>query len=122
MKKPEAPDIATQKADRPTHVAQQIRHLFGLRHGREPWPAIGGVVDGCPPLLKLAEATSSPGRKRRPANRIYHQRQRTDQVGSCRPVRGLTTGTPVSLVIENQISAHRDYEAIATRFVPATPT
>ena len=97
-------------------------HLFRVTTwGESHGPAIGGVVDGCPPLLKLTEADIQPWLdKRRPGqSKFTTQRQEPDQVRILSGVfEGLTTGTPISLVIENTDQRSRDYAAIANQFRP----
>jgi chorismate synthase len=97
-------------------------HLFrfttwGESHG----PAIGAVVDGCPPGLALSEADIQPWLdKRRPGtSRFTTQRQEPDQVRILSGVHeGLTTGTPISLMIENVDQRSKDYSAISTAYRP----
>jgi chorismate synthase len=97
-------------------------HLFRVTTwGESHGPAIGGVVDGCPPRLPLTEADIQPWLdKRRPGqSKFTTQRQEPDQVRILSGVfEGVTTGTPISLLIENQDSRSRDYAAIATQFRP----
>ena len=84
-------------------------HLFRVTTwGESHGPAIGGVVDGCPPLLPLTEADIQPWLdKRRPGqSKFTTQRQEPDQVRILSGVfEGQTTGTPISLLIENQDSS-----------------
>jgi chorismate synthase len=90
---------------------------WGESHG----PAIGCVVDGCPPGLALSEADIQPWLdKRRPGtSRFVTQRQEPDQVRIMSGVyEGLTTGTPISLLIDNQDARSKDYGAIARQFRP----
>ena len=97
-------------------------HLFRVTTwGESHGPAIGGVVDGCPPLLPLTEADIQPWLdKRRPGqSKFTTQRQEPDQVRILSGVfEGLTTGTPISLLIENQDQRSRDYAAIADAVPP----
>src|SRR3954453_7504819 len=97
-------------------------HLFRVTTwGESHGPAIGGVVDGCPSLLKLSEADIQPWLdKRRPGqSKFTTQRQEPDQVRILSGVfEGLTTGTPISLLIENQDQRSRDYADIAAQFRP----
>jgi chorismate synthase len=97
-------------------------HLFRVTTwGESHGPAIGCVVDGCPPLLPLTEADIQPWLdKRRPGqSKFTTQRQEPDQVRILSGVfEGLTTGTPISLVIENQDQRSHDYSAISTQFRP----
>ena len=90
---------------------------WGESHG----PAIGVVVDGCPSLLDLTEADIQPWLdKRRPGQSKYTtQRQEPDQVKILSGVfEGKTTGTPVSLMIENTDQRSKDYSEIASKFRP----
>jgi chorismate synthase len=97
-------------------------HLFRVTTwGESHGPAIGGVVDGCPPLLPLTEADIQPFLdRRRPGQSKYTtQRQEPDQVRILSGTfEGLTTGTPISLLIENQDQRSKDYAAIAAQFRP----
>lgn len=97
-------------------------HLFrfttwGESHG----PAIGAVVDGCPPGLALSEADIQPLLdKRRPGqSRFTTQRQEPDQVRILSGVfEGRTTGTPISLMIENVDQRSKDYSNVALAYRP----
>jgi chorismate synthase len=90
---------------------------WGESHG----PALGAVVDGCPPGLELAEADIQPWLdKRRPgSSRFTTQRQEPDQVRILSGVfEGRTTGTPISLMIDNVDQRSKDYSAIARSYRP----
>jgi chorismate synthase len=90
---------------------------WGESHG----PAIGAVVDGVPPRLPLTEADIQHFLdKRKPGqSRFTTQRQEPDLVKIQSGVfDGLTTGTPISLVIENQDQRSKDYGDIAQKFRP----
>ena len=90
---------------------------WGESHG----PAIGAVVDGCPPGIELSEADIQPFLdKRRPGqSRFTTQRQEADQVRILSGVyEGKTTGTPISLIIENTDQRSKDYANIAARYRP----
>ncbi len=90
---------------------------FGESHG----PALGGVVDGCPPGLALSEADLQADLDRRRPGRSKHttQRQEGDQVRILSGVfDGVTTGTPIGLLIENTDQRSKDYSEIAERFRP----
>lgn len=90
---------------------------WGESHG----PAIGCVVDGVPPRLPLAEADIQRWLdKRRPGQSRYTtQRQEPDQVKIVSGVfEGRTTGTPISLVIENVDQRSKDYSEIKDKFRP----
>ncbi|MGK2941808.1 MAG: chorismate synthase [Immundisolibacter sp.] len=90
---------------------------FGESHG----PALGAIIDGCPPGLPLAEADIQPDldRRRPGTSRFTTQRQEADQVEILSGVfEGLTTGTPIGLLIRNTDHRSRDYEAIKDKFRP----
>ena len=90
---------------------------WGESHG----PAIGCVVDGVPPGIALAEADLQVWLdKRRPGrSRFTTQRREADHVRILSGVfEGTTTGTPVSLMIDNQDQRSRDYSDIADKFRP----
>ena len=73
---------------------------FGESHG----PAIGCVIDGCPPGMVLSEADIQPDldRRRPGTNKFVTQRQEADTVKILSGVyEGKTTGTPIALLIEN---------------------
>ena len=97
-------------------------HLFrfttwGESHG----PAIGCVVDGCPPRIPLTEADIQPwlDRRRPGQSKFTTQRQEPDTVKILSGVfEGMTTGTPIALVIENVDQRSKDYGEIAQRFRP----
>jgi chorismate synthase len=90
---------------------------WGESHG----PAIGAVVDGCPPGLPLSESDIQPwlDRRRPGASRFTSQRREPDQVRILSGTfEGRTTGTPISLIIENEDAQPRDYAQIAGLFRP----
>src|ERR1700728_832638 len=97
-------------------------HLFRVTTwGESHGPAIGCVVDGCPPRLKLSEADIQPwlDRRRPGQSRFTTQRQEPDAVRILSGVfEGMTTGTPIALVIDNVDQRSRDYSAIAAQFRP----
>jgi len=97
-------------------------HLFRVTTwGESHGPSIGAVVDGCPPLLPLSEADIQPylDRRRPGQSKFTTQRQEPDQVRIVSGVfEGQTTGTPISLIIENQDQRSKDYSAIAQQFRP----
>jgi chorismate synthase len=97
-------------------------HLFRVTTwGESHGPAIGCVVDGCPPRLALSEADIQPflDRRRPGQSKLVTQRQEPDAVRILSGVHeGLTTGTPVALLIENQDQRSRDYGEIKDRFRP----
>ncbi|SFM02202.1 chorismate synthase [Variovorax sp. OV329] len=90
---------------------------FGESHG----PAIGCVIDGCPPGMALSEADIQPDldRRRPGTSRHVTQRNEADQVQILSGVyEGKTTGTPIALVIQNTDQRSKDYGAIAQQFRP----
>lgn len=91
---------------------------FGESHG----PALGGVVDGCPPGLVLSEEDLQQDLDRRRPGQSRHvtQRREPDQVRILSGVfEGRSTGTPIGLLIENVDQRSRDYGAIQHQFRPA---
>lgn len=90
---------------------------FGESHG----PAIGCIVDGCPPGLELAAHDIQPDldRRRPGTSRHVTQRQESDTVEILSGVfEGRTTGTPIALLIRNEDARSKDYQAIAQTFRP----
>ena len=91
---------------------------FGESHG----PAIGCIVDGCPPGLALTEQDLQVDLDRRRPGTSRHttQRREPDEVRILSGVfEGKTTGTPIGLLIENVDQRSKDYGDIATQFRPA---
>jgi len=103
-------------------------HLFRVTTwGESHGPAIGGVVDGCPPGIALSEADIQPWLDaRRPGTSKYvTQRQEADQVRILSGVfeddrtgGPVTTGTPISLIIENTDQRSKDYSDIRDAYRP----
>src|SRR5215471_8380548 len=90
---------------------------FGESHG----PAIGCVIDGCPPGLQLTEADIQPDLDRRKPGTSRHvtQRREEDKVEILSGVyEGKTTGTPIALLIRNEDARSKDYAKIAQSFRP----
>jgi chorismate synthase len=90
---------------------------FGESHG----PALGGVVDGCPPGLALDEEDlqRDVDRRRPGASRFTSQRREADRVRILSGLfEGRTTGTPIGVVVENEDQRSYDYEKIRDRFRP----
>src|SRR5689334_17065627 len=90
---------------------------FGESHG----PAIGCVVDGCPPGLSLTEADIQADLDRRKPGTSRHvtQRREEDKVEILSGVfEGRTTGTPIGLLIRNTDAKSKDYSKIADKFRP----
>jgi len=97
-------------------------HLFRVTNfGESHGPAIGCVIDGCPPGLALAESDIQPDldRRRPGTSRHVTQRNEADAVqilsGVCE---GLTTGTPIALMIRNEDQRSRDYGNLLDTFRP----
>ena len=96
---------------------------FGESHG----PAIGCVVDGCPPRIPLSEADIQPylDRRRPGQSRFTTQRQEPDAVKILSGVlldettgRQVTTGSPIALVIDNVDQRTKDYSGIKDKYRP----
>jgi len=90
---------------------------WGESHG----PAIGAIVDGCPPGLAIDEALIQPFLdKRRPGtSKFTTQRREPDAVRILSGVfEGKTTGTPISLMIENTDQRSKDYSDVAKAYRP----
>lgn len=90
---------------------------FGESHG----PAIGCIVDGCPPGLALTEADIQRDLDRRKPGTSRHvtQRRESDRVEILSGVfEGRTTGTPIALLIRNEDPRSKDYAEIARTFRP----
>jgi chorismate synthase len=90
---------------------------FGESHG----PALGCIVDGCPPGLPLAEddLQRDVERRRSGTSKYTSQRREPDVVRILSGVfEGLTTGTPIGLLVENTDQRSYDYEKIKDRFRP----
>ena len=103
-------------------------HLFRVTTwGESHGPALGCVVDGCPPGIPLTEADIQTWLdKRRPGQgKFVTQRQEPDAVrilsgvfSDARTPEQVTTGTPISMIIDNVDQRSRDYADLATRFRP----
>lgn len=90
---------------------------FGESHG----PALGCIVDGCPPGLELSEADLQHDLDRRKPGKTRHttQRREQDEVQILSGVfEGKTTGTPIGLIIHNTDQRSKDYANIMDRFRP----
>jgi chorismate synthase len=90
---------------------------FGESHG----PALGCIVDGCPPGLELSEADlqADVDRRRTGTSQFVSQRREGDVVKILSGVfEGKTTGTAIGILIENTDARSRDYEKIKDRFRP----
>src|SRR2546423_7248457 len=90
---------------------------FGESHG----PAIGCVIDGCPPglLLKAADIQRELDRRKPGTSRHVTQRRESDTVEILSGVfEGKTSGTPIALLIRNEDQRSKDYSNIADTFRP----
>jgi len=90
---------------------------WGESHG----PAIGCVVDGCPPNITLSEKDIQidMDRRRPGKSKFTSQRKESDKVEILSGVfQGKTTGTPISMIIYNKDARSRDYETIKDKFRP----
>jgi chorismate synthase len=90
---------------------------FGESHG----PALGCIVDGCPPGLALeaADLQRDVDRRRTGTSQFVSQRREADEVRILSGVfEGRTTGAPIGLLIENSDARSRDYDRLQDRFRP----
>src|SRR6202046_318456 len=90
---------------------------FGESHG----PALGCIVDGCPPGLALAaeDLQRDVDRRRTGTSQFTSQRREADQVRILAGVfEGRTTGSPIGMLVDNSDARSRDYERIKDRFRP----
>ena len=90
---------------------------WGESHG----PAIGCVVDGCPPNIPISEREIQVDmNRRRPGqSKFTTQRKESDKVNILSGIfEGKTTGTPISMIIYNEDKRSRDYESIKNKFRP----
>ena len=90
---------------------------WGESHG----PAIGCVVDGCPPNIPISEKDiqTDMNRRRPGKSKFTSQRKESDKVEILSGVfQGKTTGTPISMIIYNKDMRSRDYETIKDKFRP----
>ena len=90
---------------------------WGESHG----PAIGCVIDGCPPRISLGEKDIQVemDRRRPGKSKFTSQRKESDKARILSGVfQGKTTGTPISIIINNEDARSRDYETIKDKFRP----
>jgi chorismate synthase len=90
---------------------------WGESHG----PAIGCVVDGCPPNIPISEKDImlDMNRRRPGKSKFTSQRKESDKIRILSGVfQGKTTGTPISMIIYNEDAKSRDYETIKNKFRP----
>ncbi len=103
-------------------MSSTFGHLFRVTNfGESHGPAIGCVIDGCPPGMPLAESDLQRDLDRRKPGTSRHvtQRREADEVEILSGVyEGQTTGTPIALLIRNEDSKERDYEDLIDTFRP----
>tara|TARA_B100001093_G_scaffold471896_1_gene494537 strand:+ start:322 stop:1404 length:1083 start_codon:yes stop_codon:yes gene_type:complete len=90
---------------------------WGESHG----PAIGCIIDGCPPNIAISEKDiqKDMDRRRPGQSKFTTQRKESDKVIILSGVfQGKTTGTPISIIIYNEDKRSRDYESIKEKFRP----
>src|SRR5262245_52401561 len=90
---------------------------FGESHG----PAVGAVVEGCPPGLAIAaeEIQAELDRRRPGQSRITTQRKEADRVEILSGLlEGVTTGTPIAMLIRNTDQRREDYQELARLYRP----
>jgi len=121
------PNLMNERLERSAMSHNTFGHLFRVTTwGESHGPAIGCVVDGCPPLVPLTEADIQGFmEKRKPGqSRFTTQRREPDEVKILSGVMvdedGVqkTTGTPISLMVENTDQRSKDYSEIKDRFRP----
>ena len=91
---------------------------FGESHG----PAVGVIVDGCPPRLplELGQIQAELDRRRPGQSSITTQRKELDEVEVLSGLLdGVTLGTPIAMLVRNSDSRSRDYEEMRTKYRPS---
>ena len=92
-----------------------MEKYFVLPHGESHGPAIGCVIDGCPPNILLSERDiqSDMDRRRPGQSKFTTQRKESDKIHILSGVfNGRTTGTPISIIIHNEDKRSRDYNRL----------
>lgn len=104
-------------------MSSQSGHLFRIAtFGESHGPAVGVVVDGCPPNVPITEAEIQVElERRRPGqSSLVSQRQEPDRVEILSGVLdGRTLGTPIALIVRNEDARSRDYEEMREKFRPS---
>ena len=104
-------------------MASNFGHLFRIYSwGESHGPAVGVIVDGCPPGLELKEGDLQVelDRRRPGQSHITTQRTESDQAEILSGVfDGLTTGTPIHVLIHNKDRRSRDYDEIRNAYLPS---
>ena len=98
-----------------------MEKFLGSLHGESHGPAIGCVIDGCPPNIPLSESDiqKDMDRRRPGQSKFTTQRKESDKAIILSGVfEGKTTGTPISIIIHNEDKRSRDYETIKNKFRP----
>ena len=115
-------DLGVPLRDNPSMSGNTFGTLFAVTNfGESHGPAIGCVIDGCPPGMALREADIQHDldRRRPGTSRHVTQRQEPDQVQILSGVyQGVTTGTPIALLIHNTDQRSKDYSDILQTFRP----
>ncbi len=115
--------IPFTRSAEPSHVRQYPRHAVTVTTaGESHGPALVAIVDGCPPGLPLdiADLQRDLDRRKPGTSRHTTQRQEADEVEILSGVfEGVTTGTPIGLLIRNTDQKSKDYSAIKDLFRPA---
>ncbi len=114
--------VSARTDNRPPMSGNTFGTLFAVTNfGESHGPAIGCVIDGCPPGMALSEADIQPDldRRRPGTSRHVTQRNEPDAVQILSGVyEGRTTGTPIALLIQNTDQRSKDYGEIARQFRP----
>ena len=115
----ELADARCARAAEPVNTFGQLFRVttFGESHG----PAIGCVIDGCPPGIAIAPEDFAHDLARRATGKSRHtsQRHEADEVEILSGVyEGRTTGTPIALLVRNTDARSKDYDKIAEQFRP----
>lgn len=104
-------------------MASTFGHLFRIStFGESHGPAVGVIVDGCPPGIAIdrAEIQAELDRRRPGQSKITTQRNEADQVAILSGVEsGITTGTPIAMVVQNADQRSRDYDELREKYRPS---
>jgi chorismate synthase len=104
-------------------MSSQFGHLFRIStYGESHGPAVGVVVDGCPPLLPISveEIQAELDRRRPGQSKLVSQRKESDQVEILSGVLdGVTLGTPISLLVRNEDQRGQDYDEMREKYRPS---
>ncbi|MBD2099542.1 chorismate synthase [Leptolyngbya sp. FACHB-261] len=104
-------------------MSSTFGHLFRITtYGESHGGGVGVVIDGCPPQLELSveEIQTELDRRRPGQSRITTPRQEEDRCEILSGLfQGLTTGTPISLLVRNKDARSQDYEEMAQKYRPS---